>query len=72
MRRNPLNLFITTVFLGIIFCTGISIAFAEEVTEKKTSEKGKMEEFEKKLEKLTEDVENIIKNRMEEKGEMSE
>src|SRR3990172_7110373 len=37
-----------------------------------TLEKTKFQEFEKKLEKLTEDVENIIKNRMEEKEEMGE
>src|SRR3990172_829766 len=72
MRESSLKLSISVIFLGILFYIGLSLAFTEEVRGEETSENTKFKEFEKKLEKLTEDVENIIKNRMEEKGEMSE
>ncbi|MBI2487646.1 MAG: hypothetical protein HYW01_12010 [Deltaproteobacteria bacterium] len=72
MRESSLKLSISALFLGILFYIGLSLAFTEEVRGEETSEKTKLNEFEKKLEKLTEDVENIIKNRMEEKEEMGE
>ena len=72
MRRNSLNLFISTIFLGTIFCTGIPLAFADDETKKESRQKSKLEEFEKTLEKLTQDVQKAIEDRAEEKQEMSE
>src|SRR4030065_255433 len=72
MKESSPKLSISALFLGILFYMWLPLAFTEEVRGEDTLEKTKFQEFEKKLEKLTEDVENIIKNRMEEKGEMSE
>ncbi|HWP90995.1 MAG TPA: hypothetical protein VNN20_02190 [Thermodesulfobacteriota bacterium] len=72
MRKSSLILCIPAVFLGIIFSAGLSLVFAEEITEKETTEKSKMEEFEKKLEKLSEDFQKVIEDRAEEKQEMTE
>src|SRR3972149_5961442 len=72
MKESSPKLSISALFLGILFYMWLPLAFTEEVRGEDTLEKTKFQEFEKKLEKLTEDVENIIKNRMEEKEEMGE
>lgn len=72
MRKNSLKLFIIAVSLGILFCAVTSLSSAQEVAEKETAEKNKMEEFEKKLEKLAEDFQKVIETRTEEKREVRE
>ena len=61
MKESSPKLSISALFLGILFYMWLPLAFTEEVRGEDTLEKTKFQEFEKKLEKLTEDVENIIK-----------
>lgn len=72
MRKNSHKLFIIAVSLGILFSAVTSLSSAQEVAEKETDEKNKMEEFEKKLEKLAEEFQKVIETRTEEKREVRE
>lgn len=72
MREYFPKLSILALFLGIFFYIGLPSASTEEVKEEEASEKAKIKEFEKKLERLTEDVQKIIENSKEEKKEMGE
>ncbi len=69
MGKNLLILFLS---IGIFLLPCSDICFGEETKDGESIQKSKAEEFEKRLDRLTEDVEKIIKNDMEEKEEMRE
>lgn len=68
MEESHLILF---VLIGILFI-GLETSFSEEYKDGEFIQKSKAEEFERRLDRLTEDVERIIKKDMQEKEEMRE
>jgi len=69
MGKYLLILFLS---IGIFLLPCSEICFGEETEDGEFIQRSKAEDFEKRLDRLTEDVERIIKNDMEEKEDMRE
>lgn len=72
MRRNFLKLNTSVLFLGVLLWVFMQPVFIEEAKGEDSVEESKFQEFEKKLQKLSEDVEKILKIRSEEKAEITD